>query len=534
MSANRKTVSLMLDCSRNAVPNLEFLKSYIEILSKCGYNQLQLYMEDTYKIEGEKYFGYFRGGYTREELKDLDDFAYSKGIELIPAIQVLGHLSTIFLWGEYAQVHDTGDCLLVGEEKTYELIDKMIKETSITFRSKKINVGMDESFLSGKGEYLKRHDYKKPDEIFLEHLCRVSEILKKYDREGMMWGDMFYRNMNNGEYYSKKPIVSEKTKKLIPSNINIIYWDYYTMDKDMVSAMAQSALSLDKYAYFAGGVWSWVGFMPRCDFAIKQSKVAVPACKEAGIKNFITTAWGDNGAECSKLAFLPSLFYFAKLVEGNTDETQIKEEFFTKFGVSFDDLMSLKDLNDLEGRDDRITNVCKYMLYNDILAGIYDNSVDQNKVKLFTSLKEKYAKLVNNPTFGYVFKTARDLASVLEIKYDLGVRIRKAYKENNKRDLKNVINDLEKLIIRLEIFYETFKYQWYKENNLEGFEIQTNRIGGLILRCKEAKDLLSNYVSGKINKIHTLEQEVYIFDGQKQGEDLLMNTYSIASSINTH
>lgn len=522
----------MLDCSRNAVPNVDFLKQYIELLSKCGYNQLQLYMEDTYKIENEKYFGYFRGGYTREELKELDDFAFSKGIELIPAIQVLGHLGTIFNWGEYIQVRDMGDCLLVGDEKTYELIDKMIQETSLTFRSKKINIGMDESFLSGKGEYLKRNGYRNPDEIYIEHLVRVSEILRKYDREGMMWGDMFYRNMNNGEYYTKTPIVSEKTKELIPDNINIIYWDYYTLDKEIVSAMAKSALSLDKDAYFAGGVWSWVGFMPRCDFAINQSKIAIPCCKEAGIQHFITTAWGDNGAECSKLAILPALFYFAKLVEGNNDEFKIKQEFLEKFGISFDDLLSLKDLNDLDGQSERITNVCKYMLYNDLLAGIYDNTVDSNKVVLYTKLIGKFDKLSDNITFGYVFKTAKDLASVLELKYDMGVRIRKAYNHNNKVELLKITKDLDELVIRLESFYESFKYQWYKENNPEGFEIQTNRIGGLMLRCKEVKDLLLNFVEGKTNKIHTLEQEVYVFEGQKQGEDIWSNSYAIESSVN--
>ena len=532
MFAKDKTVSLMLDCSRNAVPNLEFLKSYIEILAKCGYNQLQLYMEDTYKIEGEKFFGYFRGGYSREELKELDDFAFSKGVELAPAIQVLGHLNNIFYWGEYADIRDSGDCLLVGEEKTYQLIDKMIREVSLTYRTKKVNIGMDESFLSGKGAYLKKHGYRNPDEIFIEHLVRVSEILKKYDREGMMWGDMFYRNMNNGEYYSKTPIVSEKTKKLVPPNINIIYWDYYTKDADVVSAMAKSALSLDKNAYFAGGVWSWVGFMPRCDFANKQSEVALKCCKEAGIKNFITTAWGDNGAECSKLAILPSLYYFAQNVNGETNIDKIKESFYKTFNVSFDELMALKDLNDLENQDEKITNVCKYMLYNDLLAGIYDNTVDQNKVSLFTKCKERYNKLINNETFGYVFKTARDLASVLEIKYDLGVRIRKAYKSNDKKELKTLIKDLGKLVDRLEVFYESFKKQWYKENNLEGFEIQTNRIGGLILRTKEARELLINFVNKKIDKIHTLEQEVYQFDGMKVGEDSLNNCYTICASIN--
>ena len=60
---------VMLDCSRNAVMNVEQLKNFISLLSHMGYNQVQLYMEDTYEINGEAYFGYLRGKYTQKELK---------------------------------------------------------------------------------------------------------------------------------------------------------------------------------------------------------------------------------------------------------------------------------------------------------------------------------------------------------------------------------------------------------------------------------------------------------------------------------
>ena len=54
----------MLDCSRNAVMKVSKLKEFIDFLSKAGYNALELYLEDTYEVEGEPYFGYMRGRYT--------------------------------------------------------------------------------------------------------------------------------------------------------------------------------------------------------------------------------------------------------------------------------------------------------------------------------------------------------------------------------------------------------------------------------------------------------------------------------------
>ena len=34
-----------------------------------------LYTEDTYEVDGQPYFGYMRGRYSKEEMKEIDDFA---------------------------------------------------------------------------------------------------------------------------------------------------------------------------------------------------------------------------------------------------------------------------------------------------------------------------------------------------------------------------------------------------------------------------------------------------------------------------
>ena len=82
---------VMLDCSRNAVMKPAKVKELIDILKKFGYNCIKLYTEDTYEVEGEPYFGYLRGRYTGEQIRDIDAYARSQGMELIPCIQTLAH-----------------------------------------------------------------------------------------------------------------------------------------------------------------------------------------------------------------------------------------------------------------------------------------------------------------------------------------------------------------------------------------------------------------------------------------------------------
>ena len=114
-----KRFGTMLDCSRNAVPTVDGVQKWIDILSDLGYNTLLLYMEDTYEIRGEPYFGYMRGRYTEEELREMDVYAKEHGVELIPCIQALAHLQSIERWPEYWGHFDCADILCVGDERNY-------------------------------------------------------------------------------------------------------------------------------------------------------------------------------------------------------------------------------------------------------------------------------------------------------------------------------------------------------------------------------------------------------------------------------
>ena len=114
-------LGVMIDCSRDAVYSVEALKRYFALLHGMGYTYVQLYMEDVYAPDGEPYFGYLRGRYTKAELKELDAAARENGLELVPCIQTLAHLGGIARWQTYRDsCIDLDDILLVGEERPYQ------------------------------------------------------------------------------------------------------------------------------------------------------------------------------------------------------------------------------------------------------------------------------------------------------------------------------------------------------------------------------------------------------------------------------
>lgn len=521
------SLGVMLDCSRNAVMTVNELKKYISVLNKMGYNQFQLYTEDTYEVENEPFFGYRRGRYSIEELKELDDFCYSLGVELVPNIQTLAHLNAIVRWGEYNSITDCNDILLAGEECTYELIENMIKSLRKAFRSDKIHIGMDEAWMLGRGKYLDKHGLVDRSEILLSHLNRVCEITDKYGFKPMMWSDMFYRIATGGSYYASRTSFGDDIKKKIPDSLTLVYWDYYSFDKKHYDNMIKGHKALCDRIAFGGGAWKWSGFTPHNAFSIKCSKAAITSCIKGGIKDAFITCWGDDGAEASAWSILPSLCFTACIAQGITKLADIKAKFYECVGASYEDFMLL-DLPDKLNQE-LLINPSKYLLYNDCFMGIFDKTVGDEDTKKYAT----YARKLKNAAkrtgeYAYLFHTASLLCSVLSIKADLGNRTRTAYLAKDTSALGVLIADYTKVIKRTEAFYEAYKAQWFKENKPHGFDIQDIRLGGFIARLKSCKQRLVDFKNGDIGNIPELEEETLEY----YGKHINFNSWGKSASAN--
>lgn len=107
-----------------------------------------------------------------------------------------------------------------------------------------------------------------------------------------------------------------------------------------------------------------------------------------------------------------------------------------------------------------------------------------------------------------MFESASTLCRVLELKYDLGVRTRKAYQTGDKAELKTLVGDYRETVARLEKFYKKFRALWYKENHPSGFDVQDLRLGGLKQRLISCLERLEEYLAGTIESIPELEEKI--------------------------
>lgn len=511
---NKSIFCVMLDCSRNAVMKPEKVKEYISIVKDLGYNSVMLYLEDTYEVAGEPLFGYLRGRYTKEELKDIDCYAKSVGIELIPCVQTLAHLNTIFRWGEYSAINDNSDILLVGNERTYKLIENIFSTIKECFSSRLINVGLDEAHLLGRGKYQDVNGYNDRFNIFCDHLDKVVEIAKINGFTPIMWSDTFFNRSADNTPYSDLT-VPETALKRLPKNVELVCWDYYHLNKDFYDNVLDAHKQFSNPIWYAGSAYASRGFAPCNAYSIKTLLPAMQSCRERNIKNVIITMWGGNGAECSLFATLPSLYYAKQVYDGNEDLDKIARQFNKITGEDFYALINL-DLPNNVGVKDQNYGPSKYMLYNDPFFGIYDCTVNESDANIYGGYAKQLTEYGKTSKYGYVFDTLAKLCEVLKTKYSLGIRTRNAYAKKDKKALSLLLADYDITISGVENFYSAFKKQWYIDNKPNGFEVQDIRLGGLIMRLKNCKQRLLDYIEGKENALSELEQPLLDVSGSTE------------------
>lgn len=506
-----KNKALFICLSGNGGLNFASLKKMIFYAYKFGYNQVELGLDDMIKVEDEPYYGYLRGGYTIDELKQLDNYAETLGIELIPSCQFLAHFGYLNKIPEYDSIIDIDDILLIDDERTYKLIENIFICLRKAFKTNKINIAFDEANHVGLGKYLEKHGYHDKFSLLSKHLNKVLSIANKYGFKAHMWSDMFFKLVNNGLYYSSDVTFTNEQLDLIPKDVNLCYWDYYTKDEATLNHMMKQHLLIDKDCYFAGTIFTCSGFAPSNLASIDLLKTQIPLAKRNGIKNYIITLWPDNGNDCSYFNALPGLFFASKLIDGMEEKDINYDEFKDIVGLDFKKYLVLDKLNiSFYNQDLKQVNVtCKSLLYNDLFLGWKDYElkkilpIDYKSVVLEL---DQTIPFISNYEVKLRFIKLRHLANCLFYKYNLGIKTRLYYKTRDYKALKKLIPIYEDVLSSLLDFRNAFYDEWMNENKPHGWDVQEIRLGGLYFRVQNCKNRLLDFINGKIDKIEELDE----------------------------
>ena len=268
----------MDDISRGPIPTTDFIKEQIRRLAEYKFNFFNLYTEHLFKLDEYPDIAP-TDGLTAEEIQELTEYAKDYYIEFIGNQQCFAHAEKTLDNPFYDEIRDTRFNFNPGVEETYEFLETLLGETAQAYESKYFNINCDETEGLGNGNAKSYVDSIGAENAYCQHINKVYDILQKYDKEVMMWGDILAKN-------------PEMIKQL-PEDIQFIVWSYGGRESfdEMIAPFKNSGHTF----WVAPGASCWASCFPNMDnYIVNIANFARDGYKN-GAKGVINTAWDDYG-----------------------------------------------------------------------------------------------------------------------------------------------------------------------------------------------------------------------------------------------
>lgn len=310
-----KVRGFMHDISRNKVPKLETLKYIVDIMSDLKMNHFELYVEGfsfEYKsfrqyLEDESYI-------TIEEYLILEKYCNDHFIDLVPNQNGLGHMEQwlkkdefkdlaeapggIHLWG----TQRPPSTLNVLDPRSIELVETMYDDMIPISNSKYFHMNFDEPFELGLDKTKEICQEKGKANVYLDFVKKAYNIIKRYNKTPLIWGDVL---INHDDVLEK-----------IPKDMIFVDWGYdaeYPFDKHLLKLKKAGIKFMA-----APATTSWCSLLGRTTDYLENVSAAVWNTYKLGGEGIIITDWGDVGhmqhlsASLAPLAYAGLLSYRVK------------------------------------------------------------------------------------------------------------------------------------------------------------------------------------------------------------------------------
>jgi hypothetical protein len=329
------------DISRGPVPTVDYIKRQLRTFAAFKLNLHSFYMEQTFASSSHPLIGPAGGSLTPDEIRELVAYARKYHIELVPEQQTFGHLHKALKFEKYSELAETpyGDVLSPQQEGSYKLIADWYRELNGLFPGKFFHIGADETFELGEGQSREAAKARGVGAIYFEHLNRVREVLKPYDRRLMFWGDIA---LNHPDLIGS-----------IPKDMIVMNWDYAPKDDYLPRIKPFKDAGLEQF--ICPGVHNWNQIFPNLDAASKNIANFVRDGQASNAMGMMNTSWDDDGESLFEMTWYGIVLGAAaswqeKPVDRNSFEKDFDWAFFRNDGDEFTEaLRALGSVNTLLG-----------------------------------------------------------------------------------------------------------------------------------------------------------------------------------------
>lgn len=284
-------------------------------------------------------------------------------------------------------------------------------------------------------------------------------------------------------------------------DVDMVYWDYYHMEDRWYEHMLSEHERMSENTVFAGGVWTWSGFMPQVKRTDATMVPALKACARHGVRTAIATMWGDDGTETDYFLAMSQMTLFSEACwrgeDYDMDEarhmaetlTGLPREVYEGFGCFYKD-----------ETDDRTG---KGLIYCDLLYPLLPHQPDlAAAAEQYTEGLRRMALCETDPRCRYgaaLFRVAREKAQLI-------LQLRAAYKNKDASALRRIAEEKIPALVKLyDALEEAHRTLWWASYKRLGWENITLRYGAVKGRLRDVSYTLNCYCDSRLPVIEELE-----------------------------
>ncbi|KAJ8345031.1 hypothetical protein SKAU_G00292240 [Synaphobranchus kaupii] len=184
---------------KGAAPKLKYLEQIFPLFSSLGATGVLLEYEDMFPYEGELKVLRSPYAYSAEDIKTILNLAKLSKLQVIPLVQVFGHLEFVLKHGQYTALREVGDfpnSLNPHAPGSQTLIQTMVTQVLDQHPDCPwLHIGADEVFGLGESQDSKNwlHSHKgDKGKMYLDHVVAVARFIieKRPGIRLLMWDDM--------------------------------------------------------------------------------------------------------------------------------------------------------------------------------------------------------------------------------------------------------------------------------------------------------------------------------------------------------
>ncbi len=281
---NFKIRAIADDISRGQVPTVENVKKFIRILSKFKINFFFMGYEcDIFYYEKHPKIGIGRDPLTKDEIKEIDEYAKKYFMELVPLVTTTGHMDNILLVPGYEDMGEFpgAQCFDISQDKVRHFTKDILDEICTNFSSDYVHITCDELFDFGK---YKSRDYltkKGKEKALVEHYEFMFDILRKKGKKHVLM-------------YHDTVLKYKKVREKLPNDIIIFFWEYF------LHMNFRHIKKLQKAGYqviVSPTVFSWTRNFPDIERSIYNIVGLTKYGYERNVLGTGVSSWGDFGNE---------------------------------------------------------------------------------------------------------------------------------------------------------------------------------------------------------------------------------------------